>query len=220
MTESDSMSKLPSRRTRFAGLRMVEDYDGTLVIRQDARAMLEPDPVRATPPEIGELVPGKGIYVGQYQGSKTFNLYAAPEDLKDPKGKRLRGKFAEIVDHVAALRGWHGHDGTNLNPTYALHQGALHSRHHGGWFIPSEEMIVKNLVPNISKGALKDTFFTKGSHMGFLPTDAYCYRTGEYCDVFPEGAFCYVVDIRNGNAWRWKNFKTLSVRLVRAEPVP
>src|SRR5690606_25593004 len=79
----------------------------------------EPRPAASEPetPEIGELVAGEGVYLGTYAPkdrdgislSKTFNVFAAPEDL--PGVHQYVGAVAEI----SKLKNWHGHDGEAFN---------------------------------------------------------------------------------------------------------
>lgn len=79
----------------------------------------------AADPRPGELVPGKGVYLGAREikdrdGERVgeYDLYAAPEDLK--KGGLIEKKpllmtFNQAVQRVAELQDYHGYGGFNHN---------------------------------------------------------------------------------------------------------
>lgn len=93
---------------------------------------------------IGQLIEGEGIYLGQYKpknhGIKnlkvTFNIFAAPTDLL-PKCMT----YDAIVKHIAQLKNWHGHDGTNYASDTNLYKALENGSYNGGWIIPTSDML-------------------------------------------------------------------------------
>jgi hypothetical protein len=73
-------------------------------------------------PEIGQLVPGEGIFTAlwtpKYQNGKPlgieFELYTSPEDLRFAPGVGGLQTYLNSVRSVAGLKGWHSHDGGNF----------------------------------------------------------------------------------------------------------
>jgi len=134
-------------------------------------------------PEPGERVAGQGIYLGVYTPkdrngkslSKTFNVFAAPEDLPETM------KYVDAVKHIAKLKDWNGFDGTNYATDKELYAAIKSGSYNGGWIIPTRELLVgtepdgesgvrkgkviqpDNLFDHQNKGAFKGTFKTAAS---------------------------------------------------------
>lgn len=94
-----------------------------------------PEPVPELTP--GDRMPDGSIYLGVYRHKKlsaVFNVFAAPEDL-------FGLQYDEAVEHVARLRGWHGHDGEKYASDKALYKAMRKGRYAGGWVIPPREVL-------------------------------------------------------------------------------
>ena len=128
--------------------------------------------------EPGELIPGQGIFLGQYQPKdrtgnslgKIFNVFAAPQDLPDTM------KYADLVKHIARLEAWHGFDGANYATDKEIYAALKDGSYNGGWIIPPRELLTgteadsarglrvgkvvqpDNLLRHKNKGAFKNTF--------------------------------------------------------------
>ena len=135
---------------------------------------IPPPPRIKTPPagpQIGQLVEGQGIFIGTWtpkdaQGnslSKTFNIFAAPQDLPGTN------RYLEVVEHIAGLENWHGHDGADCQTDDELCEALQDGSYTGGWVIPPRELLTgndakgnlvqaDNLYAHKDKGALRGTF--------------------------------------------------------------
>jgi hypothetical protein len=181
-----------------------------------------------------------GIYFGVEErvNKKTglkeiWDLYAAPQDLKNADGSNLLLTYNGAVNHVAGLKNLHGHDGGHFANDAAVYAAMDAGTYNGEWFIPSKEILhgkdaqgnilhgkdaqgnkvqKDNLYDYREKGALKGTFVTTNNG----PDNAQWYWSDTEHPV--NSSFVYTVDFTDGNDdWDYKgNFK-LSTRLVRAE---
>lgn len=171
-------------------------------------------------PEVGEMIPGKGIYIGcealkDKTGSSLgrFDLYAAPKDLKDDKGEKLLLTFNEAVKVVASLKNLHGHDGGHFGCERELHEAIKGGRYKGEWFIPPLD-ILKALYVARDKGALARSFA--------LPSGAGSAAWYWSCNESPDDSSnVYAVDFTvGGGGLGHKDEVALSSRVMRAEPRP
>ncbi|MFY9287591.1 MAG: hypothetical protein WAO98_03720 [Alphaproteobacteria bacterium] len=156
-------------------------------------------------PEIGTFILGKGIYFGNWEPvqhcwivnpslsdedftvttrrklGKRYQLFAAPEDLKEIDGTRVIASFERAAEEVAGLKDWHGYDGSPFNNYDALYQALETDRYQGGWFIPPLQLLMNvsryrafagdndtghNLFDYRNADAFKGTFAThRGGHL-------------------------------------------------------
>lgn len=157
--------------------------------------------------EVGKMVDGKGIYLGIWQPNtssikEVFDLYAAPEDLVNRRGKRILASFAKASKKVTELKDWHGHDGSALSSADDVRNAIKEGRYDEleKWFIPNKNMLIDLLYLNRNKGALKGTFAKKG----FLKNTRYCsngfvFIGNEYSSGESEGSFLRLLrDFDNG----------------------
>ena len=100
--------------------------------------------------QIGQLVQGKGVYVGEWKPTdsngrslnQTFDLYAAPEDIRQSNGDNLLMTFNDAVAHVAGLQNWHGHNGSDFKNEKAVMEAVRNNPNAlGNWFIPTKEIL-------------------------------------------------------------------------------
>ena len=174
--------------------------------------------------EIGQMVEGKGVYVGAWEPKdrndqslgKTFDLYAAPQDVVDSQGKKILLTFNDAAAHVAGLDNWHGYDGAELRNDTAIYDAIREGRLEEleKWFIPTRDVVKANFYQNKDKGNLKGTFTDKrGSD------DARWYWS---CTERPDdSSIVYNVDFTDGDdVWHGKDYYELSTRPVRAELRP
>ncbi len=190
-------------------------------------AKLEEDLKNAQP---GQTIGKKGIYVGTWAPKdksgkslgKTFNIFAAPQDLTDRAGNRVLLTFNEAVKSLSGLKDWHGHDGGNFENDTALYNALKSGSYKGEWFIPTRDIlgetrtIKKKDQPNTlyqykDTGDLKDTLVTTDDsddapwHWSCTedPDDKHCVRNTCFSDGRSE--------------WTHKDLVQLSCRPVRAE---
>ena len=129
----------------------------------------------------GDIIEGEGIYLGKYSPKnrmgqslkKTFNVYAAPEDLPELMN------YMALVKYIAALKSWHGHDGANYESDKDIYKALKNGSYNGGWIIPPRELMggrdpddckgarlgreiiqPDNMFDHQDKGSFKNTFNT------------------------------------------------------------
>ena len=163
--------------------------------------------------EPGQKMPDGTIYLGRYSPkdrdgnslSKTFNVFAAPEDLTDTSGKKDTFKYVDAVKRVKDLKGFHGHDGESYATDKELNQALKNGTYKGGWIIPTRELLIgteadgpsgirkggvvrpDNLYDHREKGALKGTFCTEAVRDGSSSKQSYwsCTEYREYPGEYP-----------------------------------
>lgn len=134
----------------------------TMVITQNAKK----------PPEtaqIGQPVEGGGIYVGirnmtdKTGLTRTFDVYAAPADLVDEKGKKLLRRQKKVNESLAETKDLLGRDGECFEDQDSLDTALLNGTYKGGWISPPSDIVEENLYKNTDKGVLKGTFVEASS---------------------------------------------------------
>ncbi len=185
----------------------------------------------ATVLKSGQKMADGTIYLGQYSPkdrdgvslSKTFNVFAAPEDLLETM------KYVDAVKHIAELKNWHGFDGTNYPTDKEIYAALKDGSYNGGWIIPTRELLVgtepdgesgvrkgkviqlDNLCDHQNEGSFKDTFKMAASSASDCP-DWYWSST-EHRDG-PGNS--WGVRFSDGDeGWGHKDFVRLSCRPVR-----
>lgn len=181
-------------------------------------------------PQPGEMIAGEGIFLGKYKPrdrdgyslGKIFNVFAAPEDLTDASGKQSSFKYVDTVKRIAALKNWHGHDGTNYATDKELYQALKNGSYDGGWIIPTRALLSgkdvnsnvtqpDNIYTHKDKGALAGTFKTAASD-----SSDYYWSSTEGRDL---PSFVYDVRFSNGlEHWHHKDITLFSCRPVRLVP--
>ena len=118
--------------------------------------------------EAATAVEGKGIYIGIWEpeGERgqvaIFDIYAAPEDVKDGGGARLLANFNDAASYLAGLKGFHGYNGGPLCcerdlPDKAFSDPAALSQ----WFIPTRNFLF-TMHDLRDKGAFDGSFSQSG----------------------------------------------------------
>lgn len=122
----------------------------------------EPDHFKDEP---GDLIPGQGIFLGRWRPKddygdslgKTFNVYAAPEDLVDDDGyNRALLDYERAVFRVFRLKNWHGHDGGLYRNAGEIYSALVDGKYKGEWFIPPLQLFTGR--DKRGKIALSNTF--------------------------------------------------------------
>lgn len=129
---------------------------------------------------VGYKAGDKGIFIGTWKPKdrdgkslgKTFNVFAAPEDLdpSDTSGANCR-QFVEAAQEVGKRRNWHGHDGIYCENDAALYNALKDGSAIGKWFIPTRDLLHgkdidgnvvrdKHLLGLQNEGDFKGTFTT------------------------------------------------------------
>jgi len=200
------------------------DSDGNVVVRTDDKTNVDVSLAaggdEAAAMQIGQMITGKGVFVGTWEPQdrdgnslgKTFNLYAAPEDIG------VLATFNDAVRHVAGLRNWHGHDGFNHNVNgnascAPLYDTLKDGSYNGEWFIPPLDAVQGNLYANKDafepENALVTEYGSDDAHWYWSCTEPRVNASLVYGVAFTGG----------GGGWGHKDTISLSGRVVRAEPV-
>lgn len=156
--------------------------------------------------KIGDMVPGKGVFIGSWVSDKLsmeFNLYAAP---RDDRGLFEYAKSSSMI-------------GDDLIQIWSMKElcGLVKAGHYRGqWFIPPFEILETHIFGNREAGALKGTFRSQQKRDAFSFPDLYwsCTRSPK------ESAKVLALNFYNGREeeTRTDMFKQ-SVRRIRAERV-
>ena len=172
----DGNIQIDAMQTRVRTL----SYDGD---RERAAARKQAEEEARKKPQIGQTIPGKGVYMGVWTPKdrsgnslgKSFAVYAAPEDLTDDSGQRTLLTFQDTAKHLTTKRNWHGYDGGNFVNDTALYNALRSSLYHGEWFIPTRDLLAgsdldgnkgvysDNLIASKDKGDFKEKLVTSGS---------------------------------------------------------
>lgn len=191
--------------------------------------------------EPGQKMPDGTVYLGQYKPkdrdgkslSKTFNVFAAPEDLTDTIGKKQTFKYIDAVKRLKDLKDFHGYDGESYASDKKLNQALKKGIYKGGWIIPTRELLIgtqadgpigvhiggavqpDNLFDHRDKGLFKGSFCMKAARdCGF--SESYWSCT-EDCE---NPALVWSASLWDGyQNWNHKDISSLSCRLVRLVPV-
>lgn len=171
-----------------------------------------------------------GIYLGAMERTngitglkEIWDLYAAPQDLKNSDGTNLLLIFNNAVKYVAALTNYHGRKGCHFANENELNAAFDNATYNGGWFIPTREILhgetisdrkiqLANFNDSRDMGAFKGTFVTSGS-------SSYANWYWSLTTPAPHVDLACAFDFRNkSGVWFIdKNEYTMSTRLVRAE---
>jgi len=235
-SESGKMVKTPVAELFPISKEIAEEERLQEAVRKKAEEEEEEEEEALKNPTPGRLVPGQGVYLGQYSPKdrdgkslgKIFNVYAAPEDLPSTM------QYVDAVKHIAKLKGWHGFDGTNYATDKEIYKALKDGSYKGGWIIPTRELLVgtepdgetgvrkgtiiqpDNLFDHQNKGAFKGTFKTAAASGSVYP-DWYWSST-ENCDL---PSFVWFVRFSDGGVvWHLKDRFRLSCRPVRVVEVP
>jgi hypothetical protein len=131
----------------------------------------------------GQEIRGYGIFIGTWQPeglSQKFNVFAAPEDLVDRRGKPR--SYADTVGTLSKLKDWHGYAGADYENDTALYAALENGSYDGKWVIPPLEVLSGrdangNLVQQDhirryqDAGALKNTFSRGSSNFYWSSTE-------------------------------------------------
>lgn len=175
-------------------------------------------------PQPGQKMPDGTIYLGQYTPkdrdgkslSKTFNVFAAAEDLPETM------KYVDAVKYIASKYKAHGYDGTNYATDKELYAAIKSGSYNGGWIIPTRDILhgkdidgkettPDNILAHKDKGSFKDTFKTAASSGSDYP-DWYWSST----ENRDNSSNVWNVRLSDGNDdWNHKDNNRLSCRPVR-----
>jgi hypothetical protein len=182
--------------------------------------------------EIGKAIPGQGVYLGKYTPkdrdgnslSQTFNVFAAPEDLRDGN-KRSLLTYNDTQALLARTKGFHGHDGATFKNDSDLYAALRSGSYNGEWFIPTRDILhgkdvdgnettPDNILAHWKKGALSGTFCETAGGGDVYPL--YYWSSSE-----PRGNADHVYFVRLSDGfegWDRKDDCRLSCRPVRMVP--
>lgn len=98
-------------------------------------------------------------------------LFVAPED------EPLTKSWQRAVDDAAALRGFHGHDGSQQKTEKALLLAIKNGTHDHGWRLPTAKELNENLFENRDKiGGFKEEWYRSSTETRFLALFAWDQR--------------------------------------------
>jgi len=182
---------------------------------------------------IGDLVPGKGIFMGTWTPKdregislcKTFNVFAAPEGLTNKTGEILRCSYQNALNRIAGLENWHDHAGTSYASDRELLEDLKNDKYNGGWFIPPIELLCGY---NIDDNQVQPDNFKRYNHTGAF-SDAmrdkrisnvfyYCYWSSSTPDKNSLATRCFTFSDGN-RSWEDKT-KDMRCHPVRLELKP
>lgn len=125
-------------------------------------------------PISGKLYENEGFYLEKWYpmrgngqiSAEEYNLYIAPDDLRDSEGQRLCLTFNEAVARIETLNQWNGHNGAKfgrLNPQEALQESKLKINgdiYNGAWCFPDRDMHekIKKFLKNNPESLLGKSF--------------------------------------------------------------
>ncbi len=175
---------------------------------------------------IGTLTPD-GVFFGRYRPKdrntdslgKTFNAFAAPQDLTNVSGKVATFLYDSAVKRLGELKNWHGFDGGKYANDAEIYAALKAGTYKGEWIIPPAALLAPydadaetqgdKLYTHKDKGCLKDTFGTAEDNGRNNPLCYWTSTTSKDINV-------WVTSFENGNPGWW-NGKTflLSCRPVR-----
>jgi hypothetical protein len=169
--------------------------------------------------EIGKIEEGRGVFAGHIEltdndGANlgSFNIYAAPEDIKDEDGNNLLLSFNEAAEHVSDLEGYFGHDGGKYKHDDDLYAAINANNYNGEWFVPPLK-ILQDVSMFRNKGDLRDSFVQDKD----IANNARWYWSSTTHDEFDEAGWNR--NIQTGvDSNDVKDLLKLSVRCVRMEP--
>ena len=252
LRNQDKLNRLATERFRVVGGK-VEKYKAKPP--QDIAAVIAAAEEREHKERERILNPGigdsdeRGIFLGAWtpQDSdgtslrQTFNVFAAPHDVRNTPGKKESCNYLDAVKHVGSLKNWNGFDGENYDTDKDLIQALKDGTYKGGWVIPPREVLMgenadgvqvqpDNLYAHWDKGALKGSFVKEANEShGSLYADRYWSSTESqtkssgtmkdkrymYSFHFGDGVYFNVVDDYN-----WQSCRPIRLELARLEPKP
>ncbi len=205
------------------------------VAEQPVQEETQVPPQPATGPQIGQTVGDKGVFIGTWEPrdkkgkslGKVFNVYAAPEDLKDDDDEKLMLTFNDAAKRVASLKDFHGHDGGDYASDDALLKALRKDTYNGEWFIPPLEiMATKDPAGEFNKlgiltvarntGDLADTF----EKVAGVPTSQMYWTSTETASDPDYVQYVDVSDDRGARKlvnYMGRDLNKLATRLVRLE---
>ncbi len=180
----------------------------------------------------GRFIEGQGVYLGEYAAKdrkgktvgKVFDVFAAPEDLTTVTGKRETFDYIHAVDAVAALKEWHGYDGTPYKNDEEIYTALKDGSYNGGWIIPPREILIgsdlngvhnieqRNLFRVKNSGAFAGTFSNVDKRKGVEAEGWYWSSTQHPKD--PQLSW-YSRFSDTAGAWNSQSNYKMSCRLVR-----
>lgn len=98
---------------------------------------------KALDEKVGQQMGTDGIFMGQVTLlGRTFNVFAAPQDLTNEAGQVVDFKVGEAQARLATLTDFNGHDGTNFKDDQEFMDALENSTYDGGWVIPPRLLLV------------------------------------------------------------------------------
>lgn len=188
--------------------------------------------------EIGDLVVNQGIYLGKWQPvdregnslGKTFNVFAAPENLKGSLGQDRLRTYEETFEKIKRLSKWHGHNGAGYESDSELLQALKEGTYKGEWVIPprelvsgknckDEEMQADNLYRHQKTGKFNGTFPLEADDRSGIQDMNFYWS----CTVLEVGAHTrWIFNLANQNEHYFTvngfAFNCRPVRLVEVKP--
>jgi hypothetical protein len=179
----------------------------------------------------GDVVPGKGVYVGIWAPrdengeslKSEYYVFGAPEDL-EKRGKRL-WNFNEASAELASRKRWAGFDGRSFSNHRELYKSLADGSYDGEWLIPPLEIVDSfrnedmwkhggSLYDVKNRGAFAGSFSVSGEMNWYWTCTEYPKIEGRMLtiDFDPHNL--------NNTNWAFKESIRMNVRPCRLERVP
>ncbi|MAH04956.1 MAG: hypothetical protein CL561_05325 [Alphaproteobacteria bacterium] len=170
---------------------------------------------------LGEMVEGKGVYMGRapifknYGLSQEFNVFAAPGEFIGCENKPMQYEFADAVGFVGMLDNFLGHNGLDVASEEALYGAYKNGQYNGEWVLPNYTAIKKVIAANRDAGEFKGSF-TKAGVNTFEGPEYYWVLRDD--DIFTESANSFCIDTERFLTKTVDDKQEASTRVIRFEP--
>jgi len=193
--------------------------------REAARQQAEAEALKN--PQIGKLMVGKGIFIGQEErDGHNYNWFVLPTDLIETSGEKILRTYNDTAKELASRKNMYGgHDGADCKNEEGLYKGFENGSLLGKWIMPPRHIVQgkdvdgNDVRPDNNLYALRNTedfkgTFTTASGDG---TAHWYWSCTEHRD---NSGYVYGVDFTDGGVgWNRKDGYRLSSRPCRVELV-
>jgi len=181
--------------------------------------------------EIGTHIENKGVYVGPFEYkwkkrgkkenlSRVFDIYTASHDLR-AQGERgnLTATFGDLISEVAGIQNIEGYAGIRIESNWDLIrylQSDTDQKMLENWFLPTLDILSKQIHFNRAKGSLMGTFNVDEGAKSFWNGNVApsCYAS---LTLTGSNKSSSALDFRTGNKETVRPSTKLSARPIRME---
>ena len=170
---------------------------------------------------LGEMVEGKGVFMGcvplfkNFGLTQAFNVFAAPGDFMGADKTPMQAQFNEAVEFVSLLDSFHENQGLAVASEEALYETYKAGAYNGEWVLPSYTAMKKAIAANRNEGEFKDSYAKAGFLTFEGPEYYWVLRDDENCS---EASNMFCVDTERFLTKTVYEKPEASMRLMRFEP--